>query len=489
MKKTVLLLAILLLTSVIVGCFVIGGPKAPEEKIDAQSLLDPENPKYYGIAAGLSAGLYSEPERLHIVSFLSAPIFTDVCVEADAAQAPKQVALLQGSGILRKIKTADLNALLTEHFGITAEQAENKSGMFYDAKEDVYYFREATVPDKPITAEGMLTEEDGVTQKAVYKTVLDNKECYVAVTLKETESGYIITSCVKAPNNILDEPTAPTKPKENEPGETEPEETEPEETGHEWLTEPVEYLTYEEFFGEKRSMTLIETSWGAGDYRIASDAEGFFIFTLSGGEKTVHRVPNTEWAKDYKSVFPLLSDGWHLYCVRGSNEIVRIELLNGNTEVLYSGGEIMCWPEVYREGAMYFAVREQDAVVIYLLYIPEQKLVTLYDQIRKDVPKFPWFGLLVSDCNWGPIGYEMITPEMQECLDEMFADSNNKIINELETEYGDIVRNWDDHTMEVHRALFEKVCMELREKRGIQSSTTSYLNNIEDIVRPTGEKP
>ena len=204
-----------------------------------------------------------------------------------------------------------------------------------------------------------------------------------------------------------------------------------------WLTDPVEYLSYEEFFAEERTLTTINgNTWRSDEkgklYGLYSDEYGLYIKPHghdTSRKNRLHSVPNTENFQEYANTSYLPTDGRYVYFVRNHNEIVRIELLTGDVGVLYSGGEIMDHPVVFGEGVMYFAAREQDAVIIYRLYIPERKLDVLYDQIPKDSPKNPWFSLWAPDTNWGKIGWKMLNPEMVLRVNEVLAYPNNPYMN------------------------------------------------------------
>lgn len=385
------LLIVVLIAAVAVGCTFTGGEEQPEStppaeaELNPDSLIDPEDPKYYGIAAGLHGGFYASPTRMHIVSFLSAPIFTDVCVEADETQAPKQVSLLQGSGALRKIKTTDLNALLTEHFGITIAECESfaKSGMYYDAAEDVYYFREVSFLTGTITVEGVLLDDDGVTQHAVYKT----EECWVSVTLKQTETGCIITSCEKAPNNILAEPTPSTKPTEPTP-----------ESILGWKLPNYPQLSYEEYFsqtryyyyadqGEDPQQNYFWGGWNNGTDKCEVWMEDGKILagsSLSG--KYVQVGTET-----YENTRVVCCDEFWIYAIKDRKELFRMDYKGENRQTLYRDEteKIMASEHnthVRENSVLFFTAAAGSDYGIYRLYLPDMTLDLLYTtDVRPDL--------------------------------------------------------------------------------------------------------
>jgi len=241
-----------------------------------------------------------------------------------------------------------------------------------------------------------------------------------------------------------EESTVPTTPPTDEP-------TKPVEVNSEWLNAPLQHLSYQDFFAQERTLTRIyDGSWEVAEtgkrYAVYDDAYGLYI-KPSGRDTSrdgrLHHVPNSEWIRESAYVSYRPTDGRYLYCIRNGNEIVRVELLTGEVEVLYSGGEIVGLFAVYKEGVMYFAAREKEAVILYRLYIPERKLDVLYDQIPVDIPYGPWFSLMAPETNWGAIGWKMMNPEMYRYVDAELKNPNSSYAGE--DWWTEKFRDWSKH--------------------------------------------
>ncbi len=245
--------------------------------------------------------------------------------------------------------------------------------------------------------------------------------------------------------------TTPTDPSAEATTPPTAEPTKPVEINSEWLTDPVEYLSYEKFFSEERTLTQIanlpwQTSENGQYYILRLDEHGLYIKPAESDtsrEGSLYSVPNTEWVKESAYVSYMPTDGRYVYCIRNKNEIVRVELLTGEEEVLYSGGEVMGWFTVHEEGVMYFAAREQEAVVLYRLYIPERELDVLYNKIPHDIPGGLWFSVIEPETNWGAIGWKMMNPEMYHYVNEEFKNPNSQYIGE--EWWTEENRDWSKH--------------------------------------------
>ena len=396
------LLIVILIAAIAVGCTFTGGKDKPEETPPAEetvdptteptteplptettvlpppvaewkqdSLLDPDEPIYCGIAAGLRGGFYTSPTQMHVISYLSAPIFTDVCVVADETQAPKQAVSLNGTGTLRKITTADLNTLLRKNFGITIDQTESsaKSDMYYHATEDVYYFREVSAYDGAIGLDGVLLGDDRVTQYAVYRT----EECWVRVILKQTKTGNIITACERAKNNIMSEPG------ENVEGVV-----------LYWKLPNYPQLSYDDYFsktryyyypdqGESPAQQFYWGGWHARQDKCEVRMEDGKIFagpSLNGEYVQV----GTE---THENTSIVCCDEFWIYAIKDRKELFRIDYAGKNRQTLYvdETEKIMASERnthVRENSVLFFTAAAGSDYGIYRLYLHDMTLDLLY---------------------------------------------------------------------------------------------------------------
>ncbi len=265
--------------------------------------------------------------------------------------------------------------------------------------------------------------------------------------------------------------------------------TEPVETDPEWLTDPVEYLSYEEFFAEERSLNRIgRRYWNVGEdssaYYLELDAEGLYVRHRDQHTEewiTDHRIPDSEWFDDSEHIdhYYYVTDGRYVYCIRDGNEIIRVELLTGEIESLYSGGEIMGYFAVYEEGVLYFAARGQENILIHRLYIPEQKLDVLYDQIPSDTPNNPWFSLMAPDTNLGIVGWKMMNPEMYRHVNAVLEDPDNKFVGE--SWWSEKLRDWDNHMRyDMEGSLMNRICYDIGEEYDIPYRFVCFYDYIND---------
>ena len=256
----------------------------------------------------------------------------------------------------------------------------------------------------------------------------------------------------------------------------------------EWLAEPVDYLSYEEFFGEDRIMRRIGNRyWFIKDglvYHLESDEKGLYIrHRDDGSEMWVedHRVPDSGWFnqegwvnRDY-----YVTDGRYVYCIRGGTDIIRVELQTGAVETLYSGGEIMGYFTLYQEGVLYFAAQGQETILIHRLYIPSRKLDTLYDQIPAETPNNPWFILMAPDTSLGTVGWKMMNPEMYRRVNAVLEDPDNKYVGE--SWWFEELRDWDNHMrFDSDKSLMNRINYDIGEQYGIPYQLVCFYDYIHD---------
>lgn len=158
-----------------------------------------------------------------------------------------------------------------------------------------------------------------------------------------------------------------------------------------WSPLPYTSLSYDAYFSTVRE-TFSECygpNWPGSDgstYRIIPedlsvvDAEGSVHWTVP----TLDDRSGCQW---------MLCDGSWAYGVRNGNELIRIDLLTGKIESIFTCDQMMCGMAsddfvrnlmITDRDMLYFLAKVQEKIGLYRIYLPEMRLEFLHDQIPAD---------------------------------------------------------------------------------------------------------
>ncbi len=249
----------------------------------------------------------------------------------------------------------------------------------------------------------------------------------------------VLTACaVETPPETTSPTTEPTAQPTTEPAvepttapATEPTTapTEPPEPETPWLTAIPEAQSYDAYFSEVRIFThsanLYVNRWKVNEdgsagmipsdyepdqgYALVLDDEGFLIVTFANDEwlpgwisgsrtgrglqwnadrnplKIIWEVPGSESLTDIDCY---ITDGRYAYCVRSQNQILRLDLLTGDTETLFTAESIPVSSKdcicLHDQSVLVFLSQTGDKISVNRLYLPTMALDVLYDEINAD---------------------------------------------------------------------------------------------------------
>lgn len=203
-----------------------------------------------------------------------------------------------------------------------------------------------------------------------------------------------------------------------------------------WVPAAHKCTNYPSYLARVRTPVYSWNSWqGAKDgntYHLDYTVDGYCVcsFNASVGLTTHWVVPGSN---DLTGISFLLCDGVWAYGVRGGTELLRMELLSGETETLFTADQFLCG-STSASGAvgngtnmllmdhdwLYFLARVDNSIRLYRMYLPTKTLDLLCRQIPGDTLLHALY--LIPPEHTGEIQIVYMDPQMQELILETLRD-------------------------------------------------------------------
>lgn len=243
--------------------------------------------------------------------------------------------------------------------------------------------------------------------------------------------------CGEVESGAETETSETTQPAET--GQTESTaQTEPEEQADAYPfgnVEDLEYLSYDEYFGEIRKyqmgvnmIPMLSWKWGDSDgYSLVE--KGDFLSVEDPSFKCVHQIIVSPQCEDCEWAF---ADGYWIYGIRNEEELFRFDYFGEHYQTLFYDG-IHTIPVMQRDHpgpqiwvldycVAFFTIYTDDSATICRLYLPTMTLDTIY---TSDFPDLLLGGLLSNEeIIWSepnPELVEMITRERNDPDSEYYG--------------------------------------------------------------------
>ncbi len=183
--------------------------------------------------------------------------------------------------------------------------------------------------------------------------------------------------------------------------------------GPAWAPASWEHLSYDEFFSRPR-LAGAANEWTApgGTFHVEKTEAGLQV--LSDRGEPVYTVSNSADLATGSWV----SNGVDAYCATGT-EVLKVTLLTGRTETLYTGQEVRDLTLAGRD-ALYFVAASGEDMGVYRIYLPENRLDTV-----KTVPGYNiyWLHCAVLDTAYLELTY--MNPDFYPYFERSHAEPDS----------------------------------------------------------------
>jgi hypothetical protein len=222
----------------------------------------------------------------------------------------------------------------------------------------------------------------------------------------------------------------------------------PKYTDTSWQPTEKTHKSYDEYFSRTRKLgysqisnNLTWTGANGAEYSLQSMAESG-LCVLNEAQEILWAVPGTE---NSSGIQWLVCDGQWAYGIL-SNNLLRIELLTGKQESLFTGEKMLCGSMGYKaanlmvcdRAYLLFAAVSNGKGCIYRLYLPTMTLDLLCDEIPADTLPC-WLEIWMPEDNrYTP--FMFLNPELQPIVYDTLADPNSS--------YKKVIEAWPDSVEE-----------------------------------------
>lgn len=218
-----------------------------------------------------------------------------------------------------------------------------------------------------------------------------------------------------------------------------------------WLAEPWESLPYEEYFSEDRpykpyNLYSMGHNWVQQDdvyyqywdvtddagntvtYGLGQYPDGFYICEMNGLDEAdkLYYVPGTENVDMSTAFLQFVSNGRTLLCVRNSGELLSIDLVSGDTEILYSADHILGDLCLATRDVLYFLSEANGILCLNRIYLPSRTVDLLYAQTSPGVP-VDWYDLKEPQSSQSVIEWETMNPDFWKFIQEIIQDPEHPL--------------------------------------------------------------
>lgn len=198
-----------------------------------------------------------------------------------------------------------------------------------------------------------------------------------------------------------------------------------------WYPQDYTSQPYGTFFsGDRQPYSYcLELSWrgrsGEAFYELSGEGDDLTVIDAAGGIRWT--VPVSD---DRDACIWMVCDGCWAYGVRSETELVRMEILTGKIELLFSAPQFYFhyWNDQWfgemtliDHEMLYFLARTGDRIGVYRLYLPEMKLELLHDRIPGDTLLHE-LKLSVSSWNHYWVDCYYMNPDLQSILLNIMKD-------------------------------------------------------------------
>ena len=314
-----------------------------------------------------------------------------------------------------------IDSVLRRVFGIGFDEC-NGIGLehfIYNKKTDCYYESHGDFESGSYTPTDMVQLADG-TVMIYYNGCVNYEFLPMVVTLIPTEDSWQIVSNLPVP----------------EPTDTS------------WQPTEKVSKSYDEYFSLIRQLGYQQISkdltWFGGDgaeYTLQSMAESG-LCVLSNAQEVLWTVPGTE---NPSGIQWLVCDGQWAYGITDT-DLVRLELLTGKQESLFTGEKLLCGDKGYEAANLMvcdrsfvlFAAVNNGKGCIYRLYLPTMTLDLICDEIPADTLPC-WLEIWTPEDNrYYP--FMFLNPQLQPIVYDTLADPNSP--------FQEVIEAWPDSAEE-----------------------------------------
>ena len=314
-----------------------------------------------------------------------------------------------------------IDSVLRRVFGIGFDEC-NGIGLehfIYNKKTDCYYESHGDFESGSYTPTDMIQLPDGSVQ-IYYNGSINYEFLPMVVTLIPTEDSWHIVSNLPAP----------------EPTDTS------------WQPTEKVSKSYDEYFSLIRQLGHQQISkdltWFGGDgaeYTLQSMAESG-LCVLSNAQEVLWTVPGTE---NPSGIQWLVCDGQWAYGITDT-DLVRLELLTGKQESLFTGEKLLCGDKGYEAANLMvcdrsfvlFAAVNNGKGCIYRLYLPTMTLDLICDEIPADTLPC-WLEIWMPENN-RHYPFMFLNPQLQPIVYDTLADPNSP--------FQEVIEAWPDSVEE-----------------------------------------
>ncbi len=441
-----------------------GTPLSEEEKSAFTEMFTQEGSTLYGARVNyynrLLSCIFEAPEQVD---------FTVLFLDQDADEAweltDAEIAFLTESkcdlktGRVVRVSSQKMDEVLQKHLGLTAEKTDKigMENMVYFHETDCYYYVKYSFGELDVYFQEGTWLEDGNVE------IIHNRNGKRIITLKRTDSGYIVLSNLRVEEN----PVEPPRPTETTPAVYPTESTEPMKPGIDpelWKTSPA-FPACQDFFASDRiyenhrdgNRWIVTQDDSATMYTVAINR---YVTVQSDAFSEIYTVPNSAALQRYEV---LAADGKSAY-LSGENRLIQLDLLTGEIKPLVDAEQLI---DAYFCGGavLYYAYREGERVYICRLYVPDMTNEILH---TVNTPS-NLFWLDCPDSTLGDVTWTTINPELLEHLKDALADPNSSYQKDGAYDYSDIWKAEDALTNPGYTQNLKWICYYLQRDTGIHA--------------------